>query len=719
MPSARFLARLAIVGAMVSACKSTTTPPTPVPTTLSLSVSAISLASLGDFATVTATVKDQNGATMTGQTVTWGVADAGVAGLSATNGVTVSVTSVANGATTVTATSGTLTAQVEVTVEQVATQIVRISGDTQTGVVGDTLALPLTVEIRDSRGRPVPGGTGGRVVNSIVGFNVTTGGGTMVSQSATVGADGRASSRWVLGGLAGGQQALAALATNTASVPFTATGTAAAADSLVVVSGADQQGTAGAPLADSVVVRVVDRYGNGIAAWVVDFTPDDAGALSSPASLNTDSTGRSASRWTLGPAEGPQSLTVSAAGITKGSPATVNATAVAAVTTSLAKFEGDAQVGLVGKAVNIPPAVKVADQFGNGVAGVEVTFAVSVGAGSVTGAVATTDADGIARVGSWTIDAAAGPNGLTASSPGLTSVEFSASGQVGAFDIVVRYFGSQAPTAAQQGAFTNAAARWTDIVFGDIDNLTVSNLDLSVCGGADGTLSSISETIDDIIIYAKVGPIDGVGNILGQAGPCYFRTGGATPGLPLIGTMVFDEADLANLETSGQLGLVILHEMGHVLGFGSFWTLVSSGTTYFNLVADTSTADPYFTGAEARGAFDRVGGTAYVAGQKVPVEATGGAGTRLSHWRETVFDRELMTGFLDAGTNAPISIVTLGSLWDMRYLVAYANADAFAWPAPPALRYPGAALEMKDDMFEGPVYGVDATGRVVGAFRRR
>jgi hypothetical protein len=585
--------------------------------------------------------------------------------------------------------------------------------------VGDTLPLPLTVEIRDSRGRPVAGGTGGRVVNSVVGFGVTTGGGAMVSQSATVGADGRASSRWVLGGPAGEQQATAALATNIASVPFTATGTVAAADALVVVSGADQQGTAGAPLTDPVVVRVVDRFGNGIAGWTVDFTPNDAGASASPSSLNTDEAGLGATEWTLSPAEGAQTLTVSAAGITKGSPATVNATAVAAVITSLAKYEGDVQVGLVGKAVNIPPAVRVADQFGNGVAGVAVTFAVSVGAGSVTGAVDTTDANGIARVGSWVIDAAAGPNGLTASSAGFTPVEFSANGQAAAFNIVVRYFGSQAPTTAQQAAFTNAAARWTDLVFGDIDNVPATNLNLSVCAGADGTLSSINEAIDDIIIYAKVGPIDGAGNILGQAGPCYFRTGGSTPGLPLIGTMVFDEADLANLETSGQLGLVIIHEMAHVLGFGSFWNLTSSGTTYFNLVADTATADPYFTGAEARGAFDRVGGTGYVAGQKVPVENTGGEGTRLSHWRETVFDRELMTGFLDPGTNAPISIVTLGSLWDMRYLVVYANADAFAWPAPPALRYPGTALEMKDDMFQGPVYGVDPTGRVVGPFRRR
>jgi hypothetical protein len=705
MPSVRLIAGLAIVGAMGSACKSTTTPPTPVPTTLSLSVSAISLASLGDFATVTATVKDQNGATMTGQTVTWGVADATVASVGPTTGTTVTVTGLKNGTTTVTAASGALTGQVEVTVEQVASQIVKISGDAQSGVVGDTLALPLTVEIRDSRGTAVPGGTGGRVVNSVVGFTVTTGGGAMVSASATVGADGRASSRWVLGGPAGGQQAGAALATNTASVSFSATGTPGAADSLDVVSGGNQQGTVGTALTDSVVVRVVDRFGNGILGWTVDFAANDAGSAS-PASVATDSTGRAAVQWTLGGAAGTQTLTVTAPGLAKGSPATVSATAVAPVLTTLAKVEGDAQVGLVGKALNIPPAVKVEDQFGNGVPDVVVTFAVSVGAGSVTGAVDTTGADGVARVGSWIIDAAAGPNGLTASSTGLTPVEFSATGQVAAFDIVVRYFGTQAPTANQQAAFTAAEQRWEALIYGDLQAATISAAAGS-CGFAD--FPAVSETIDDVVIYAKVDSIDGVGGILGSAGPCFIRSTASThPALTAMGVMRFDRDDLANLESSGQLNLVILHEMGHVLGYGTLWN-----QSPFSLLTGAGGADPYFTGAQANAAFDRVGGLNYV-GNAIPVENTGGAGTRDGHWRETVFDRELMTGFLDPGTNNPLSITSLGSLWDMNYLVNYADADSYALPSPPAaLRGYAGQLEMKDDIHRGPVYVADPDGRIV------
>lgn len=718
MPSFRQSAVLALIG-MSFACKSSSEPPTPVPTTINLSPATANLAAIGAFTSITASVLDQNGTAMTGQTINWVVGDASVATVGAT-GTTVTVTAVSNGSTTITATSGAATKQATVTVEQVAAQIVKISGDLQTGVVGDTLPQPLVVEIRDQRGNPVPGGTGGAVVNSLVQFEATSGGGSVVTP-ASVGADGRASSPWVLGGAKGDQQVTASTSTLTASATFSATATVGAADSLDMVSGDGQQGTVDQPLTDSIVTRVVDQFGNGVSGMMVTFAANDAGASVSPTSAMSDTAGRAAAAWTLGSAEGGQTLTVTATGL-NGSPRTVNATGVAAVTTSLVKFEGDDQIGLVGLAVNVPPAVKVEDQFGNGIAGVDVTFAITGGNGSLGGSTTkTTDADGVARVDSWTLDASAGVNALQVSSTGLTTVTFTATGQTAAFTIVVRYFGPQVPTSAQQAAFTAAANLWTSVVFGDLDNVSVTGLDVRVCQDpSDATLpSALTETIDDIVIYAKVDSIDGPGNILGQAGPCYIRTGGNQPGLPLIGTMAFDSADLNNLQANGQLGLVITHEMGHVLGFGSFWNLALNGTTYFSLLSGAGTSDPYFTGASGRWAFDAVGGTAYVAGQKVPVENTGGAGTRDAHWREAVFDRELMTGFLDNGPQAqPLSIVTLGSLLDMNYLVAYANAQAFAWPSPPALRLAGTKIEMVDDVYEGPVFGVDPGGRVVGMIRR-
>lgn len=36
-----------------------------------------------------------------------------------------------------------------------------------------------------------------------------------------------------------------------------------------------------------------------------------------------------------------------------------------------------------------------------------------------------------------------------------------------------------------------------------------------------------------------------------------------------IGVMIFDRVDLNVMEREGQLGSLILHEMGHVLGIGT------------------------------------------------------------------------------------------------------------------------------------------------------
>ena len=79
----------------------------------------------------------------------------------------------------------------------------------------------------------------------------------------------------------------------------------------------------------------------------------------------------------------------------------------------------------------------------------------------------------------------------------------------GRFDIVIRYTGD--PT--YQAAFTQAAARWTQIITADIPDVNASQ-----CG-----------FIDDLLIDASIVSIDGAGGILGQAGPDWVRNGSLLP----------------------------------------------------------------------------------------------------------------------------------------------------------------------------------------------
>jgi hypothetical protein len=176
--------------------------------------------------------------------------------------------------------------------------------------------------------------------------------------------------------------------------------------------------------------------------------------------------------------------------------------------------------------------------------------------------------------------------------------------------------------------------------------------------------------------------------------------------------MRFDAADVAQLETANQLGLVILHEMGHVLGIGSMW---STFGLLQNRTPDTGAPlDTYYSGTNGIAGFNAIGGTTYTGGQKVPVENTGGPGTANSHWRENVLKNELMTGYLNAGSN-PLSVLTVRSLQDMGYTVNTGGADPFfltlAVRAPEATAAAPKGLHLVDDVYRGPLYSIDRHGR--------
>lgn len=371
---------------------------------------------------------------------------------------------------------------------------------------------------------------------------------------------------------------------------------------------------------------------------------------------------------------------------------------------------GNGQLSAPGSTTSVAPSVRVTDEVDQPVAGITVVFATVPGIGSASGTTAVTNASGIATVGAWTL--AAGANVLSAtvsgSNPTGNPVVFSATGKVAGtgFDIGLRFVA--VPTANQLQTFSNAAARWEAIITGDI-----AAQPINFPSGSCNSPSALNETVDDVIIVVRLEPIDGVGQILGSAGPCAVRAGPSF--IPVAGSMRFDTADLANLEAGGNFGNVILHEMGHVLGVGTIW----SSKGLLQLISPTTGTglDTHFSGTLAIAAFNAVGGSTYTGGNKVPVENNqGGAGTRNSHWRESVLQNELMTGFLNAGSN-PLSQLTIASMQDLGYAVNMIAADPFFVVT--ALRAEGDAgpdpIELKDDIRRGPIYIVDRFGRVQGA----
>jgi leishmanolysin len=223
---------------------------------------------------------------------------------------------------------------------------------------------------------------------------------------------------------------------------------------------------------------------------------------------------------------------------------------------------------------------------------------------------------------------------------------------VSPFTIEVRFIGGLTET--QKDAFKAAADRWSSVIVGDLPSVEV-----------DG------EVIDDVLILAQGDDIDGPGRVLGQAGPTHLRpaNAGASAFIPAKGSMTFDTADLAQMEENGTLKDVITHEMGHVLGIGTIWTRKK-------LLKGANTSNPTFAGATAMAEFGTLKGGAPA---RVPVENTGGPGTANSHWRDTVFGNELMTGFVGAAGN-PLSRLTVGSLKDIGYEVNQAASEPYTLP---------------------------------------
>lgn len=233
------------------------------------------------------------------------------------------------------------------------------------------------------------------------------------------------------------------------------------------------------------------------------------------------------------------------------------------------------------------------------------------------------------------------------------------------FQVRVRFLGGLTPT--QQAAFADAAERWSQIITGDVPPVFLEG-----------------ELIDDVLIEAEGKPIDGRGGILGQAGPRFVRPGS---NLPIKGIMSFDTADLDRMEADLELGDVILHEMGHVLGFGTLWSRMG-------LIAGAGSVNPTFVGANAMSAYAELTGRPDPT--PVPVANTGGPGTRDGHWREAVFGNELLTGFL-SGAVRPISRMSIAAFEDMGYRVNPGADDPFALPS--ALRI--AELGLMGDRQEG------------------
>ena len=359
-------------------------------------------------------IQDRNGAAFEGVSIEFSVASSG-----GTLSVT-SVTTNSNGRAECTLTlgpnPGTNTVTVSVTgitqTETFNAEGIRIpktweiiSGENQQDLPGAPLVNPFVVEVRDQFDNPFSGAQ--------VTFAVTSGGGRLSVTTATTDSNGRAESTLTLGTNPGTNTVTVSVTGIQEKQTFNAEGIRIP-ETLDIVSGNDQEGLPGAALENPFVVEVRDQSDKPLPGVQVTFSVSSGGGTLSATSVTTDSDGRAENTLTLGPNPGTNTVTVSVTGSQEGQ--TVTAEGIR-VPKTLEIISGNDQEGLPGAALENPFVVEVRDQSDKPLPGVQVTFSVSSGGGTLSATSVTTDSNGRAE-NTLTLGPNPGTNTVTVSVTG-------------------------------------------------------------------------------------------------------------------------------------------------------------------------------------------------------------------------------------------------------------------------------------------------------------
>ncbi|MDZ7268028.1 MAG: Ig-like domain-containing protein [candidate division KSB1 bacterium] len=299
----------------------------------------------------------------------------------------------------------------------------------QTGVAGEVLRDSIAVRVTDANGRPVFGVP--------VHFTIAFGGGSVNRPVVNSNVFGEAKVAWRLGDQAGlNTLRVSAEGLQGSPIDFSAYGTGGQACCLTTFGGVVNGYVGG--LSDPIRVKVSDRNGNGVDGQKVTFElVEGSGSLTATESYTSNGGIASTRLNNSDNVSGFRTVRASAPGLT-GSPLLLQVyVKPSAVVSMSAVPRTNNQGGTINRPLNFPLQVKLLDRYGNPTPNEAVSFVITGGGGNFNGLPSISvlsDTFGIAQT-VLTLGASPGLNQAVAIKPGLSNVEFKATGYINKFPI--------------------------------------------------------------------------------------------------------------------------------------------------------------------------------------------------------------------------------------------------------------------------------------------
>jgi hypothetical protein len=265
-------------------------------------------------------------------------------------------------------------------------------------------------------------------------------------------------------------------------------------------------------------VTVTDASGRPVVGAQVQFdVTAGGGALQYPIATTDDQGVASAGLWQVGPKVGTNTSTATVSGV---APVTFTVATSPGPPTKISAFAGNAQQAAPGTAVANPLSARVVDAGGNPKPGVDVTFAVASGGGSLSSTQGTTDANGVATSGTWTlgsgqcgqtVTATAGTIGttFTGDSRGSTTVGATENGTLSSTDCVINgAFADEYNVTTASGAMNvSLSSAAFDAVLNVVtsDGSAIIAADDNSAGGTNSTLRLITAAGDKALRATSAG----------------------------------------------------------------------------------------------------------------------------------------------------------------------------------------------------------------------